>query len=170
MPKVKAALALLTSEEVKAFRTEGSIVVAEQTLTTGDLTVVAGSDYSDSTDFVSGAGDKNEAKEDGELIVVLDVRSSPELVIKGLARGFISSCQQLRKKAGLVATDDVDVFYKGCGETMKSAIEQNKDAIWTQLGSAAVEDAQRGEGAEVLLEEEIEVADQKFVVALVRRN
>lgn len=170
MPKVKAALAELSSEEVKAFRTSGSIEIAGQTLTTGDLTVVAEADFSASTDFVAGAGDKTAAKEDGELIVVLDIRSSPELVMKGLARGFISSCQQLRKKAALQATDDVDIFYTGCAEQMVEAIGQSKEAIWRELGSSAVEDSQRPEGKKVLAEEEIQVADHTFQIKLVARD
>jgi isoleucyl-tRNA synthetase len=170
MPKVKAALAELSSDQVKEFKSSGSIEVAGQTLSAGDLSVSASVDFSSSKDFHGGQGDTNTSKEDGELIVVLDVRSSPELVTMGLARGFISSVQQLRKKAGLVATDDVDVFFKGASEQMKTAIEGNADAIWRDTKSAAVEASQMGDGAKVILEEEVEVADQKVFVSLVSRS
>lgn len=169
MPKVKAALAQLSSDEVKAFKASGSIDVAGQTLSAGDLSVSASVDFSTNPDFHGGQGDTTQAKEDGELIVVVDVRSSPELVSLGLARGFISSIQQLRKKAGLVATDDVDVFYRGESEAMKAAIEASTEAIWRDTKSAAVEASQMGEGRKVLLEDEVEVANEKVKVSLVER-
>lgn len=166
MPKVKAALAELTSADVKTFKTTGTIDVAGQTLTAGDLTVSASVDFSGSEDKVGGMG---LGGEDAELVVILDVRSSPELIVKGLARGFISAVQQLRKKAGLRATDDVDVFYKGCGEQMTEAIETNAEAIWRDVKSTAVSASQMGDAREVIFEEECEIADQKVFVSLCQR-
>lgn len=169
MPKVKAALAALSSDQVKEFKSSGTIDVAGQTLTTGDLTITASVDFTGSTDYHGGMGDKAEAKEDGELIVVLDIRSSPELILKGLARGFIASIQQLRKKAGLQATDDVDVFYRGTSEQMAGVIQSNQEAIGRETRSTALDYAQKSESAKVLFEEEVEIADEKVMLTVAQR-
>jgi isoleucyl-tRNA synthetase len=168
MPKVKAALAALSSDEVRAFKSSGTIEVAGQTLTTGDLTVSASVDFSGSADHHGGMGDKNEAREDAELIVVLDIRSSPELVLKGLARGFISAVQQLRKKAGLRATDDAGLFYRGASERLEGVIGANRDVVYRETRCAPGDHSQKSAEAEALVEEEVEIADEKVVLVLVR--
>lgn len=166
MPKVKAALAQLSSDEVKAFKATGSIDVAGQTLTTGDLTVSASVDFSGSSDHHGGMGDRTEAREDAELIVVLDIRSSPELVLKGLSRGFLSSVQQLRKKAGLKPSDDVDLFYAGASERMVAIVDGIRDVLFKETRCVATDASQKSASATALVHEEVEIGDEKVVLSL----
>lgn len=51
-----------------------------------------------------------DANGDGEVLAVLDLGTDDSLVEAGLAREVVNRVQKLRKKAGLVATDVVDVF------------------------------------------------------------
>lgn len=51
-----------------------------------------------------------DANGDGEVLAVLDLGTDESLVEAGLAREVVNRVQKLRKKAGLVATDVVDVF------------------------------------------------------------
>lgn len=51
-----------------------------------------------------------EADGDGEVLVVLNFRTDDSLVEAGLAREVVNRVQKLRKKAGLVASDIVDVY------------------------------------------------------------
>ena len=51
-----------------------------------------------------------DANGDGEVLAVLDLGTDESLVEAGLAREVINRVQKLRKKAGLVATDVVDVY------------------------------------------------------------
>ena len=53
-----------------------------------------------------------DATGDGELLVVLDLRLQAGLAATGLARELLNRVQKLRKRAGLVASDAVDVFYR----------------------------------------------------------
>jgi Domain of unknown function (DUF5915) len=49
---------------------------------------------------------------DGEVLAVLDLRRDDSLVSAGLARELVNRVQKLRKAAGLVVTDEVEVFYR----------------------------------------------------------
>lgn len=51
-----------------------------------------------------------DANGDGEVLAVLDLGTDDSLVEAGLAREVVNRVQKLRKKAGLVATDVVDVY------------------------------------------------------------
>jgi isoleucyl-tRNA synthetase len=48
---------------------------------------------------------------DGEVIIVFDLRSDSALLTKRTARELVNRFQKLRKKAGLLATDTVELFY-----------------------------------------------------------
>jgi hypothetical protein len=56
------------------------------------------------------SGDDIDANGDGEVLAVLDLGTDESLVEAGLAREVVNRVQKLRKKAGLVASDVVDVF------------------------------------------------------------
>lgn len=54
--------------------------------------------------------DDVDANGDGEVLAVLDLGTDDSLVEAGLAREVVNRVQKLRKKAGLVASDIVDVY------------------------------------------------------------
>ena len=56
--------------------------------------------------------DDVDANGDGEVLAVLDLGTDESLVEAGLAREVVNRVQKLRKKAGLVASDVVDVFLR----------------------------------------------------------
>lgn len=56
------------------------------------------------------SGDDIDANGDGEVLAVLDLGTDESLVEAGLAREVVNRVQKLRKKAGLVASDVVDIF------------------------------------------------------------
>lgn len=65
-----------------------------------------------------------EAHSDGKIVVLLDILPDQSLLDKGLARDFINRVQKLRKKAGLVPTDPIDVEY-----FVDDANEQEREEI-----------------------------------------
>lgn len=52
-----------------------------------------------------------EAHSDGNIVVLLDIMPDKSLMDRGLAREFVNRIQKLRKKAGLVPVDPIDVEY-----------------------------------------------------------
>lgn len=102
--RVKKALPSLPSEDVKNFLTEGKILVDGIQLVEGDLNVKRGI-KEDAAD-----GDM-ETNTDGDVLTILDAKLYPELAHQGLGREIVNRIQRLRKKAGLVPTDDVVMQY-----------------------------------------------------------
>lgn len=170
--KVKKALPSLSSDDVKKFVAEKKIVVDGIELEEGDLIVKRGVKEDDAS--------KNlESKTDDDVLTILDVNLYPELAQEGLAREIINRVQKLRKKAGLVATDDVKMEYKVLSDPDSIGLD---DAFVSQAG--AVEKALRRpvdkhivtevDGAipdkaeEVILEEEQEVHKATFLLRLVK--
>jgi isoleucyl-tRNA synthetase len=108
---VRKALPGLTNEDLRKFLSEKSITVAGIFLDEDDLTVVRGVGEQESDELLSTDGPKWEPSSDSDVIVLLDSMLYPELMDEGLARELINRIQKLRKKAGLVPTDDVRMEY-----------------------------------------------------------
>jgi len=162
--KVKAALPALTSEEVKLYTETGKVTVAGIELITGDLTVQR---Y---IELPEGQAQQYATHTDNDVVVRLDVIVHPELMAEWLAREMINRVQKLRKKAGLQATDDVDVFYKFEGESGKElleAMDKHRDMLEKAFRTVPVDVSQRKDGKKELIEEEQEIADVKFLLSLV---
>lgn len=166
--RVKNGLPLLSSDDVKGYIENGVITVDGIQLVQGDLTV---SRY---VEVPSGDLATFAPNTDNDVVIVLDIQVHPELVGEGLARELINRVQKLRKKAGLQATDDVDVFYKfdADGETdeLKRAMEEYEDMIKRAVRSSPRDVVHRPVGKEVIIEEEQEVADVRFTLSLVKHN
>ena len=162
--KVKNALPGLSSDEVKLYTKTGKVTVAGIELVEGDLTVQryialpAGTEHQFATHT------------DNDVVVRLDVQVHAELMGEWLAREMINRVQKLRKKAGLQATDDVDVFYKfeeGDGTELVAAMSEHNALIERTVRSVPADVKERKEGKKVLVEEEQEVGDVKFLLSLV---
>lgn len=103
--KVKKALPSLTSDDVKEFVKTKKMTVDGIELVEEDLLVKRGLKEDDSS--------KNlETNTDNDVLTILDVTLYPELADEGVVREIINRVQRLRKKAGLVPTDDVKMEYR----------------------------------------------------------
>lgn len=105
---VRRALPTLSQERLREYQRTGMIDVGGITLGEGDLTLVRViGDGEQEAGSSEGAAPQWEAALADEMVVLLDVAPHPELVEEGLVRDLISRFQRLRKKAGLVPTDEV---------------------------------------------------------------
>ncbi|GME75712.1 unnamed protein product [Ambrosiozyma monospora] len=122
--KVKVALPKLTSTEVKGYLHDGKITVDGIDLVKGDLAVLRGL-----PDSKVNAG--QEARSEGDVLIILDINLYPELQTEGIARELINRIQRLRKKCNLQQTDDVQVQYKIQKDTIGLAdvIKQHSDIL-----------------------------------------
>ncbi len=160
--KVRKGLEGVSSDEAKRYMQTGKLNVAGVDLVEGDLKV---SRYVE-TKEIEGAFESNT---DGNVVVLLDVQPRPELQAEGTAREVVNRIQRLRKKAGLVATDEVDAFYsfeQGLGQALAECIESQSDAFMKALRRKPLPESHRKPDAKVILQEEQEVGDDKFVLTL----
>ena len=165
LPKVRNALPHVSSDDVKAYVETGKISVAGIELVTGDLTVQRYLELPPSAEGQYGT------HTDNDVVVRLNIQVLPELLGEGLAREFTNRVQKLRKKAGLQATDDIDVFYhfeEGAGEDILAALTEYAGVIAKTVRNVPVDVKERREGTRLVIEEEQEIGDVKFVLTLVR--
>ncbi|KAF8623102.1 hypothetical protein AX15_006513 [Amanita polypyramis BW_CC] len=164
LTRVKNALPNVPSDHVKAYVDTGKLAVDGIDLVTGDLTVQR---Y---LELPPGAEKDYDTHTNNDVVVRLDTRVHPELQGEWLARELTNRIQKLRKKAGLQATDDVDVYYSfedGTGGELIAAITQHPEIIKKTIGSLPKSVGVK-KGGEMLIEEEQEVADVKFLLCLVK--
>ena len=102
--KIKQALPKLQPAEIQTFLTTGSITVEGHQLSAEDLRVQRGLKQSKETANL-------EVAVESEVMVLLDSFAYPELAQEGLAREVLNRVQRLRKRAGLVPTDDIRLAY-----------------------------------------------------------
>jgi isoleucyl-tRNA synthetase len=165
--RVKNGLPLLSSDDVKGYIKNGLITVDGIQLVQGDLTV---SRY---VELPSGDQTTFAPNTDNDVVIVLDIQVHPELVGEGLARELINRVQKLRKKAGLQATDDVDVFYQfdagADADELKRAMQDYGEMIKRAIRGSPIDVTQRVAGKEQIIEEVQEVADVRFTLVLVKK-
>lgn len=64
-----------------------------------------------------------EVNSDNDFLILMDISPDSSMQNEGVAREIINRIQKLRKKAHLVPTDEISVFYKTEGDINKVAIE-----------------------------------------------
>lgn len=161
--RVKKALPDVSSDAVKAFVESGKLLVDGIELVTGDITVLR---------YVELPADGSYATTtDNDAVVVLDIQRHPELESEGVARELINRIQRLRKKAGLQATDEVDVFYSfetGLADALDEVIKSHSEVITRTTRSVPLESSRKHKDALPLIEEEQEIGETKFKLSLAR--
>jgi isoleucyl-tRNA synthetase len=165
LARVKNALPNVSSNEIKAYVDTGNIAVDGISLVAGDLTVQR---YLELPPAAEGL---YATHTDNDVVLRLDIQEHDDLLGERLARELTNRIQKLRKKAGLQATDDVDVFYsfeEGTGAELLSAMKVHAEIIEKTVRNVPADAKERKEGKELLIEEEQEVADVKFMLSLVR--
>jgi isoleucyl-tRNA synthetase len=97
---------------------------------------------------------------DKSVLILLDIKRYEDLEQEGLAREVINRVQRLRKKANLLPTDNVLMYYqftKDVGEALESVIKTQNDVIIKVLKKPLYNASEKAESGEVLAEEEQEV-------------
>jgi len=163
--RVKNALPNVSSDAVKAFIDTGVITVDGIELISGDLTVQR---Y---LELPSNAEGQYATHTDNDVVLRLDIQIHQDLQGEWLARELTNRVQKLRKKAGLQATDDVDILYRideGSGNDLLEAIQEHASVIKKTVGSLPVDVKEKSTSSQVLIEEEQEIADMKFSLYLAK--
>lgn len=156
MGKVKKALPSVTSDQVKEYAASGKLIVDGIELVEGDLVVRRGVKEDESTK-------ESEINTDNEVLTILDCKIYPELKSEGLAREIINRVQRLRKKAGLVPTDDVKMEYKVLSDPEGLGLEEVFVSQASQLQKALRRPVDKHESTQV--EGEIPNGQQDGVIA-----
>ncbi|POY75658.1 putative Isoleucine--tRNA ligase [Rhodotorula taiwanensis] len=166
LARVKKALPNVASDDVKAYLSTGKITVDGVELVKGDLTATRYVDVPPRTE----GGPEYESNTNNDVVILLDCLRRPELEQEGTAREVVNRVQRLRKKAGLVATDDIDVFYsftEGLGKELEDIMAASDDVICRTLKKSPRPKREFTGERDVVIEEEVEVGDDKMTLTLV---
>ncbi|ORX36748.1 putative isoleucine-tRNA ligase [Kockovaella imperatae] len=177
MAKVRSALPGLTSDECKAFVSEGKLKVAGIELVTGDLVITR---YVENVEGGQAKGElTHDTATDKDVILILDIRRHADLEFMTLLRSLVSRVNKLRKEAGVKPTDKLDVYYEYDEESSEdavgAAIPGNEEYLMKSFGSMPMPKSQMGDRVEVLQVEkrakEAENLDagERFILTLTTR-
>jgi isoleucyl-tRNA synthetase len=171
--KVKKELPSLTSDDVRKFVEEKKITVGGIALTEEDLIVKRGLKEDESS--------KNmEPNTDNDVLTILDAELYPELAHEGVGREIINRVQRLRKKAGLVPTDDVKMEYHvksdpeniGLAEVFETQGKSIEKALRRPMDKHVITkdggEIPNGVDESVIAEEEQEIQKATFMLRLVK--
>ncbi|KAK3103923.1 hypothetical protein FSP39_022930 [Pinctada imbricata] len=107
LKKVMAEIKTLTDSQLEDFQNKGEITVCGHTLGETDLKLRYKFDSTSDT-----TPNCYEAHSDKEVLVLMDVTPDQSMLDEGVAREVINRVQKLRKKAHLVPTDSITVYYE----------------------------------------------------------
>lgn len=105
MPQVKAAVALLSHQDMALFRRTGCVELEGFQLT-GDELVVNRSFKGDASLFSAVEAD------DGSVVVAVNLEEDQSTTDSWLGRELVATVQKLRKSGGLLVGDAIQVFYR----------------------------------------------------------
>ncbi|KAK3057094.1 isoleucine--tRNA ligase [Extremus antarcticus] len=180
--KIKTALPKLSAAEIHGFLENGAITVQGHELSKEDLRVQRGLKQSPETANL-------EVVVDGDVMVLLDAFAYPALAQEGLAREVLNRVQRLRKRAGLVPTDDVRLVYavlapaaseegeEGAANAEVARLDRERlveemfaqqEATIAKAASGKVLKVGEGDEGEAVEEEEAEVRDVRLLLRLLR--
>lgn len=177
--RVRKGLEKVTSDQVKAFIESGKIDVDGVELVSGDLLPSRYVDASAVTSAVTGADDapSYESNTDEDVVVLLDCRLRRNLELEGFARELMNRVQKLRKKAGLVQTDDIQMYYGFADgataeskEMFEEVLEKKGDVIIRvlKLAPKPIKDHRPQEQQVIIDEEQEKWGDQQVTFTLAR--
>lgn len=160
---VKKQIEQMSHDDVNAFLTNKSVTFGEHELTGDDLFV--------KREF---KGDKKiyeaDVSPEGNLTVVIDTREDDQLKLQGCAREVITRVQKLRKKAGLVVQDKIQVFFeeKDGSSAITSAIKGFLPMITSALGSTPSPVALQPSHSVTIISEDAQFFDSSITLVVAR--
>lgn len=157
--KIKTALPKLSPAEIHSFLETSGIVVEGHQLSKEDLRVNRGLRQSEATANL-------EVVVEGEMMVLLDAFAYPELAQEGLAREVLNRVQRLRKRIGLLPTDDVRLAYAVLAPTATDNVDSaSSGPVADTTGEAAATAEVSRLEAERLVEEMFDQQGTTFAKA-----
>lgn len=97
--------------------------------------------------------------QEDDMIVVLNIELTPELIEEGFVRELISKIQNLRKESGFEVQNHIEIYYSG-NDKLAEIIEKNKNEIADDTLADKIE---AGVG-----ENELDINGEKVMLKLVR--
>lgn len=155
---VVQGLKTLTDAEIKEMVEQGFREVAGQRIDLTDVRLIFQSN--------SLSTDKYEVHSDNDVLILLDVTPDSSMQDEGIAREIINRVQKLRKKAHLVPTDQICVFYQADGELERIAKNYNEFIEGTLKTS--FKDIKENKNLHIIIQEKQKFKDYNLTICLTK--
>ena len=152
MKAVAKAVGGLTSDEISGLMETGTINLCGFELTTEELVL--------KREF---SGDKKRyeacVSDDGALVIAIDTTMDDDVFEELRAKILVATVQKMRKSAGLVVSDKVEVFYEEVGDSVKRSLNVHAVASEKRIKTFPLPMTLKPKGAVILCEEVIDDGD-----------
>ncbi|ROT37687.1 isoleucyl-tRNA synthetase [Sodiomyces alkalinus F11] len=170
---VRKALPSLSQEQLRNYQVEKTMTIGGIQLEENDLEIVRVISKTDGVDGKAAVEQsKLEAAFSNDVIILLDTDVSAEdLVYEGLAREVINRVQRLRKKAGLVPTDEVHMQYDVTANPENVDLDKvldTKEELFVNALRGTLQPLEGASGESVILEEEQTIGALRMMLRLAR--
>lgn len=128
LPKIEMYLQNLNENDVRQCLSDGEITVYDHRIEVSDLKIVYSLDKH--------GGDKYKFESAGNVLVLADLSQSKSMQQEGLAREIINRVQKLKKKAHLIQSDQVAIFYHSIDEELNGVLTDMRLFIESGVRSA----------------------------------
>lgn len=158
---VTLAIKALTDLEISDMVNKGSKEIAGHLIDVSEIRIIFNADAVTS--------EKYEVHSDNDVVVLLNVTPDSSMQDEGTAREIINRVQKLRKKAHLVPTDEIKIFYEANGDLLRVAkeytnfIEDTVKATFSPI-------AKRSNKDQLIMEEEQKLKDCVLHIVLTRQS
>ncbi len=141
MKSANAAIRAMSTEEIDAFETEGSVSLE---LPGGESVEIS----IDEVEIASQGIEGWQVEQVNGVTVALDTRVTPQLRAEGIAREFTNRVQNMRKAAGFNVVDRIYVTYQA-DDDFSTALSQHADWIRNETLAKELERAESPHGERV---------------------
>lgn len=121
--------------------------------------------------FQAQGNDQYEAHSDNDVLILLNVTPDQDMLDEGFAREIINRVQKLRKKAHLVPTDEVDVFYSvNKNSDIVRIINSHREFIETTVKAPMIPNEKITASKPVIIEETQELKGSQLKLVITWRK
>lgn len=158
--ELKDAIANMSQADVLALKSTGRVTLCNEPITLDEVKVVR----------VVQAGVNFKANSDGQydFLCLLDTQRYPDLMLEATARDLLSKVQLMRKRCGLVRTNEIECFFDCTSESVEQATTACRALIVDTLRVPLLPVSRKPAYAVVLREETFDVGGVATRLVLTR--
>lgn len=161
---VSEAIKALTDDDITTLRDQGWIMLANQRIEMSEIRLVYTSKLSEDS-----KNEHYEVESFKNVIVLLNCNADEEMKAEGIAREIINRVQKLRKKARLVPTDTIKVYYKIAGE-YSTVVETYKEFIEQAIKASFMPKPAKFVDESVIISEEQDLKGSKIDITITSKK
>lgn len=159
--KVTLAIKALTDNEINEIVKNGYGIIANHKIELNEIRLIFKSDDLNTS--------KYEVHSDNDVLVLLDTTPDSSMQDEGTAREIINRVQKLRKKAHLVPTDEIKVFYETENDLDRIA-DEFKEFIENTIKASFEKQLKRTDFDQVIIEETQQLKNWKLHLVLTKKS